>query len=98
MNTDRYLRLRRYSQAVQLPFDTVLSLLRMGTRYDMEYLLGEAQSRLRACYPDTLPGYDKIEESDSSFRRIRWSPDQDYQVARLALEYNLTDILRCAFK
>ncbi|KAI0066329.1 hypothetical protein BV25DRAFT_1913082 [Artomyces pyxidatus] len=77
---------RNYSQVKRLPFDIVSALCRLGAKYKMQRVRDEAVSRLRACYPDTLAGYNKMPFKGEKERPIEWTDGQDYAVVKLALQ------------
>ncbi|KAL4246446.1 hypothetical protein ABKN59_009639 [Abortiporus biennis] len=51
------------SSSKALPFETVSAMLRLGFKYDIEFIRAEAILRLEKCFPSTFEAYDKLRRS-----------------------------------
>ncbi|KAI0312328.1 hypothetical protein OF83DRAFT_1023664, partial [Amylostereum chailletii] len=80
----------------QYTFATISAFLRMGKKYESPRLHKEAESVLVAHFPPTFDRYDLVCKVESSQRRMKHSRCQSYDIAKLAHQTNLCDVLPSA--
>jgi hypothetical protein len=54
-----------YSPREQIHVETVLAMIRIGRKYEIQHLLKEGIARLRAEFPATLEDHDRVDDTVS---------------------------------
>jgi hypothetical protein len=83
----------------EFPLAVVGAFLRLGRKYDIEYLHESAVARLISRYPANIEEYEEVVHSKLNPHKptVEPSPDSPFDIVTLASENNVLSVLPCAY-
>ena len=77
-----------------MPFDLLAAILRLGKKYEIDYLCEEGLKRLRRNFPNAL---EKWVQNTSRKNQFRIESDKEKDIIRLCYELSISSCLPLAY-